>query len=310
MDDLHGRRECSSRLEHLTAFRDPTEDSSHRSCRCIEHVENSLLEFSLSHRKVGYMSLVGTLGKVALGAIAARGIGKMMSGSSSTGSSGLGGLLGSVLGGGGGSLLSGLMGGGSSAGNALSGLLGGGGSQQGGGLGALLAGLSGQSSGAQSAGGLGGILDALGGGSQQGGGGIGALLNQALAGKPADEVPATPDQEKEAEILLRAMIAAAKADGEIDAEEQRKITEHLGDVSPEEAELVRREMQSHTNLEDLIDSVPRGMEQQVYLMSLLAIDLDSQAEAQYLDKLARGLNISQQQANAIHEQLGVPKLYA
>ena len=110
--------------------------------------------------------------------------------------------------------------------------------------------------------------------------------------------------------MLRAMIAAAKADGEIDAEEQRKITEHLGDVSPEEAELVRREMQSHTNLEDLIDSVPRGMEQQVYLMSLLAIDLDSQAEAQYLDKLARGLNISQQQANAIHEQLGVPKLYA
>jgi uncharacterized membrane protein YebE (DUF533 family) len=256
------------------------------------------------------MSLVGTLGKVALGAIAARGIGKMMSGSSSGGGA-MGGLLGSLLGGsGGGSALSGLLGGGSSAGNALSGLLGGGQQQQGGGLGGLLAGLTGQQqSGGSSAGGLGGLLDALGGGTSQQSGGIGALLNQALAGTPADEIQATADQEKEAELMLRAMIAAAKADGEIDAEEQRKLTEHLGDVSPEEAEIVRREMQSQTSLEDLVRSVPKGLEQQVYLMSLLAIDLDSQAEAQYLDKLANGLGISHQQANAIHQQLGVPTLY-
>ncbi len=247
------------------------------------------------------MSLAGTLGKVAIGMIAARGIGKMMGGSSGS-SNALGGLLGSVLGGSG-----------SSAGNMLGGLLGGGGSQQGGGLGSMLSGLMGgqaQAATAPSAGGLGGLLDSLGGGSAAGGG-LGALLNQALGGAPANQIEATPDQEKEAELMLRAMIAAAKADGEIDAEEQRKLTEHLGDdVTPEELELVRREMTSQTSLEDLIQSVPRGMEQQVYFMSLLAIDLDSQAEAQYLDKLAKGLNISQQQANAIHEQLGVPKLYA
>jgi uncharacterized membrane protein YebE (DUF533 family) len=45
-------------------------------------------------------------------------------------------------------------------------------------------------------------------------------------------------------------------------------------------------------------------------MSLLAIDLDSKPEAQYLDQLAKGLNINQQQCNAIHEKLGVPQLYA
>ncbi len=246
------------------------------------------------------MSLAGTLGKVAIGMIAARGIGKMMGGSSGS-SNALGGLLGSVLGGSGGS-----------ASNMLGSLLGGGG-QQAGGLGSMLSGLMGgqsQAATGQSASGLGGLLDSLGGGSAAGGG-LGALLNQALGGTPASQIEATPDQEKEAEIMLRAMIAAAKADGEIDAEEQRKLTEHLGDdVTQEELELVRREMTSQTSLEDLIQSVPRGMEQQVYFMSLLAIDLDSQAEAQYLDKLAQGLNISQQQANAIHEQLGVPKLYA
>lgn len=266
------------------------------------------------------MSLVGTLGKLALGAIAAKGIGKMMGGGSTGGGSPLGGLLGGVLGGaggsGGGGMLSGLLGGGGSGGGGmLSGLLGGGKQQgSGGGLGAMLAGLGGQQSGGQQSasqqgGGLGGLLNSLGGGSQQGGG-LGALFNQALSGAPAAEIQATPDQEKEAEILLRAMISAAKADGEIDAEEQKKITEHLGDVSPEEAELVRNEMQSQTNLDDLIKSVPTGMEQQVYFMSLLAIDLDSPAEAKYLDKLARGMSISQQQANAIHEQLGVPSLYS
>ncbi len=247
------------------------------------------------------MSLAGTLGKVAIGMIAARGIGKMM-GNDSASSSALGGLLGSVLGGSGGS----------AAGNLLSSLMGGGANQQQtGGLGSILSGMmgGGQQSAGQSMGGLGGLLDSLGGGSSSGGG-LGALLNQALAGAPADEIQATPDQEKEAEIMLRAMICAAKADGEIDAEERRKLTEHLGDVSPEELELVRREMTSQTSLEDLITDVPKGLEQQVYLMSLLAIDLDSQAEAEYLDKLARGLGLSREQVDAIHEKLGVPTLYS
>jgi uncharacterized membrane protein YebE (DUF533 family) len=44
-------------------------------------------------------------------------------------------------------------------------------------------------------------------------------------------------------------------------------------------------------------------------MSLLGITLDSKEEAIYLDELARGLNISQEESNRIHEQLGAPKLY-
>ena len=44
-------------------------------------------------------------------------------------------------------------------------------------------------------------------------------------------------------------------------------------------------------------------------MSLLGIKLDSQVEAQYLDKLAKRMGISEQQANQIHAMLGVPNLY-
>lgn len=220
------------------------------------------------------MSLMGTLGKVAMGVIVAKGVGRMLGNSGGNSSGGLGGLLGSLTGGGSGASS---------------------------GLGGLLSGLSGKSGG----GGLGGILDSLGGGSQ--GAGLGGMLNDSLQG---NQVNANSEQEAQAEIMLRAMINAAKSDGELDQEEQDKITEHLGNVSREEAEFVRNELNSPLDVEGFINDVPRGMEQQVYLMSLLAIDLDTNEEANYLDQIAKGLNISPEVCNQIHEKLGAPTLYS
>lgn len=243
------------------------------------------------------MSMMGTLGKVAMGIMVAKGVGKMMGG----GSSGGGGLLGSLLGGG----QQSQSGGGGGLGG-LSDLL------SGGGLGGLLGGAS--QSGGQSSGGLGGLLGSLtGGGSQQSAGNtsnnndFASMFNDAIQGK---EPEPTPEQDQQAQVMLRAMVSAAKADGQIDADEQKKIIEHLGDVSNEDAEMVRNELQAPLDLDGLIRSVPNGMEQQVYLMSLLAIDLDSKEEAVYLDKLATGLNISNQVSNQIHEKLGAPQLYS
>ena len=210
------------------------------------------------------MSLMGTLGKVAMGIVVAKGIGKMMGGGGRTGGSG-GGL---------GDLLGGLIGGGASKGGA---------------------------------GGLGGILDSLGGGSKiskKSGDGLGDLLNGALNGEAATDT--TAEQETEAEVLLRAMIYAARADGHLDDAEKSKILDNLGD----ERSFVENELMSPRDVEGFIRSVPRGMEQQVYMMSLFAIDLDSNEEAHYLDQLAKGLNISHQDCNAIHEKLGAPVLHS
>jgi uncharacterized membrane protein YebE (DUF533 family) len=218
------------------------------------------------------MSLISTLGKVAMGIAVAKGLGKMMGGSK-------------------------------------------GGS--GGGIGDLLGGLVGGKS-ADTKGGLGGILDSLGGSKlgnaqsqgrnqESNQGGFGDLFGNAMQGK---EVNASTEQEQQAEIMLRAMINAAKSDGNITEDEQRKITEHLGDVSREEAEFVRKEINAPLDTKGFIQSVPRGMEQQVYLMSLMAIDLDSNEEAHYLDQLAKGLNISKDVCNQIHEKLGAPSIYA
>ncbi|MFK8066637.1 MAG: DUF533 domain-containing protein [Gammaproteobacteria bacterium] len=308
------------------------------------------------------MSLVKTLGKMAVGMMVAKAVSGMAGGSSQGSGGSLGGLLGGLLGGGQkssrssggdlGGLLGGLLGGqksgGGGLGDVLGGMLGGQSSSgsSGGGLGGLIEGLAknqkssgrqsgglgglgeliGSMSGGSSGGGLGdlagmlggaggqsqggslgGILDSLGGGSAASGG-LGGLLNDVLQGK--ENVQPTQDQEQQAEVMLRAMISAAKADGDIDAEEQQKIGEHLDDVTQDELDLVRSIMREPNDLQGLVRSIPNGMEQQAYFMSLLAIDLDSQKEANYLDQLAKGLNISPQESNSIHEKLGAPVLYS
>ena len=229
------------------------------------------------------MNLVKTLGKVAVGVMVARGVGKMMGGGQAAGSSqaaggGLGGLLGGLLSGGAGS----------AAGGGLAGM-----------LGSVLSGSGG-------GGGLGGLLGSLAGGGAAAGG-LGGLLNSALAGNAPEQV--SDNDNAQAELLLRAMINAAKCDGDIDESEQQKLLEHLGDVSEEEASFVRHEMAQPLDVEAFIRSVPQDMGPQVYLMSLLAIDLDAQAEARYLDALAQGFGIDHATANAIHEKVGVPTLY-
>jgi uncharacterized membrane protein YebE (DUF533 family) len=238
-------------------------DSSSIAIRVLYQRFNVIIILHFKKKDIS-MSMLGTLGKIAMGVMVAKTVGKAMGGS--------GGLLGGLLG--------------SNKAQAPQ---------------------SGTPN--SSGGGFGDILNSLAGGekSQTQGGGLGDLLSNALQGK---EVEATPSDEQKAEVLLNAMLNAAKADGKIDAEEEAKLTKHIGDASPEEIEIVKKAINSPLDVEAFIKSVPKGMEQQVYMMSLLAIDLDNQKEAEYLDSLSRGLNIPQQTANLIHQKVGAPVLYS
>ena len=91
--------------------------------------------------------------------------------------------------------------------------------------------------------------------------------------------------------------------------ELEKIIEHLGDVTPDEIAFVRREFEAPLDAQGFVRSVPRGMEQEVYVVSLMAIDLDSNPEAQYLHQLAQATGIGPDVVNQIHERLGAPKIY-
>ncbi len=110
-------------------------------------------------------------------------------------------------------------------------------------------------------------------------------------------------------VLIRAMINAAKADGSIDQKEQDGIVSRLEPLSPEETQFLRDEFRRPLNVHDFAHSVPRGMEQEVYSVSLMAIDLDTNPEAKYLRELAECLRIDPQMCNDIHHHYSAPQLY-
>lgn len=277
------------------------------------------------------MSMMKTLAKVAIGVALAKGASSMMKKGGSRGQAGSGGLFGGAhspepqrqaqSGGGLEDMLGSILGGNAGAtgqGNAggLGGLLeqlGGGQASRGsGGLNDLLGGLA---SGQQGAGGLGGLLGGLlgaGAATAQSGsqGGFGDMLNQAIARQDEPPVPPSQDQEAAAALMLRAMIQAMKSDGEIDQTEQSKLLDRLGDVSREEREFVQSEMQRRIDVKDLARDVPRGLEQQVYAMSVMGIDLDNQNEAQYLHQLANAMGVGPDAVNHIHDQLGAQRIYS
>lgn len=274
------------------------------------------------------MSLMKTLAKVAVGVAMAKGANAMMKRSQQGGgtsqSGGLGGLLGGLSGGTsatgntGGSLqdmLGGLLGGSGTAGGAGKGGLGGlleslGGAQGGtgsqGGLGGLLGGLAG-------AAGAGGLLGGLGGALQkapaQNDESFGAVLNSQFDQTPEPAIEPSRDQEAAAALMLSAMIQAAKSDGTFDDGEREKLLGQLGDVDAQEAAFVQERMQAPVDVDALVSSTPQGMGQQVYAMSVMAIDLDTQDEAQYLHKLATAYGLEPAKVNEIHAELGVPSLY-
>lgn len=296
------------------------------------------------------MSLMKSLARVAAGVMLAKGIGAMMKnaqgrqgqtggrqpssggrssggllddllgsntgggGNRNTGSGGLADMLGQVLGG-----RSGGAGSGSSYGGANSPRRG----QAQGGLGGILDQLS---TGA-AAGGLGGLLGGIlgGGGTQQpspqeklvqrgsqptNDASFGELFNDAIAKGDEPEIAPTPEQNALAGLMLKAMIQAAKSDGEIDDKEKAKLMSEFGDLDDDERAFIREQMAAPVDAAALAREVPEGYGPQIYLMSLMAIEFDNRKEAEYLHALAENLGLDKATVNGIHDKVGVINLYA
>ena len=144
-------------------------------------------------------------------------------------------------------------------------------------------------------------------------GGVGDLLDQVLndrrPGAPV-ELP-EPDREEElsAALMLRAVIQAVKCDGDLDEDERQRLMQAMGEADQREVQAVNAELQRPVDVKGLARAVPAGLEPQVYLVSLMAINLDQKAEANYLHQLAGELDLSPDQVNAIHDRAGVQRLY-
>ncbi|MEH7827607.1 DUF533 domain-containing protein [Gemmobacter denitrificans] len=261
------------------------------------------------------MSLVKTLAKVAIGVAVAKGVSHLaknglpgMGQTGATRSAGRGTQIGGA-----GDLL-----------GQLGGMLGGGKGASAGGLGGLLDGLTGGGTASRSRsrqnapsgleamlGGAGGgnLADMLGGllGGGAAAGGLGGMLTDALQGG----TPAQPsrDQELAAALMLRAMIQAAKCDGALDEAEKQKLMQALDGADQAELDFVNAELSAPLDIDGLARQVPQGMEEQVYMVSLSAIDLDNRNEAQYLHGLAQALDLTPDEVNRLHDQAGAARIY-
>ena len=180
------------------------------------------------------------------------------------------------------------------------------------------------------AGGLGALAGALlGGGSGAakgavGGGGLAMLASLAMSAlSKSGQPPAQPSRalfepqtsqeqqalEDDAEIIVRAMINAAKADGAIGEAEIERIVGKLGEdgLSREEKEFFVSEANKPMDLNRVVASAGGDPEMatQIYAASMLAIEVDTAAEQQYMQQLARGLGLHPQVVAYIDKTMGV-----
>ena len=182
------------------------------------------------------------------------------------------------------------------------------------------------------AGGIGALLGALMGGSNSttantlGGGMMGLLgmmaykaLKNSMGGSSAGvsasaSVPqtytqASPQQQNnDAEIILIAMIDAAKADGQVDQQELTKIMNSMKNagIGQDGMNYVIQKLQGPMETAKIVSAVKGRPElaAQVYSASVMTIEVDTQAERNYLDKLAKAMGLSQDVVNQIENLTG------
>ncbi|MEM7073934.1 MAG: DUF533 domain-containing protein [Pseudomonadota bacterium] len=168
---------------------------------------------------------------------------------------------------------------------------------------------------------LGQMGNATAGATEMGMAGLGSLMNSMQGASQAGthqsaqmmeamfgNTPAADAMEQQAKLMIRAMIQAAKSDGQIDAEEQAAIIGRLGDIDDEERAFVEAELKAPIDVAGLARDAGEIGREQVYSTSAAAIRLDSAAEAAYLHQLATALGLSDAQRDAIHDRMGLPRL--
>ncbi len=97
-----------------------------------------------------------------------------------------------------------------------------------------------------------------------------------------------------ATVLIRAMIAAAAADGRIDAQEQKKILGGLQQAGLAGAarQFLAREIEKPATIDDLAEAVSSQEEAvQVYTAARITVDPDAEEEHEFLAALAERLGI-------------------
>jgi uncharacterized membrane protein YebE (DUF533 family) len=112
-------------------------------------------------------------------------------------------------------------------------------------------------------------------------------------------------------VLVRAMIAAAKADGHIDAQEREKIAGRLSEaeLGAEAERFVNQELANPVDIDALVAAAKTEEQRvEIYTASRLAIDPETRAERGYLDHLAGRLQLPDALIDRIEQTVSAAKI--
>ncbi|MFN3575677.1 MAG: tellurite resistance TerB family protein [Tabrizicola sp.] len=134
------------------------------------------------------------------------------------------------------------------------------------------------------------------------GGGAAALPSpEGTQFLPSD--PAAADEL--ATHLLQAMVSAAKADGHVTPDERARIDGQLGNlgIGDEAAALIAAELDAPLDVGRIAALAKSEAEAvQIYAISLLVVDPDTEAEKAYLDRLASALKLEPGLVERLHAE--------
>jgi uncharacterized membrane protein YebE (DUF533 family) len=124
---------------------------------------------------------------------------------------------------------------------------------------------------------------------------------------PAAEANPRDAAQRDAVLLIQAMIAAAAADGLIDDAERERIVASTADAGLDEEtqRFLVNELEHPKSLAAVAGATRAELAADVYAASCMAITLDTEAERVYLDTLAARLVLSAETRAAVHQQLEI-----
>ena len=134
-------------------------------------------------------------------------------------------------------------------------------------------------------------------------------------GVRADELSFFPEEDdiesihKLELVLVKAMIAASRADGLIEVEETQKIFKQIRSFNLEEDEFkLMSQINQPTNIDELIESASSiELATEIYTVSCLVIEEANEAEREYLAILADKLKLPNELVNAIEIEVNAQK---
>jgi uncharacterized membrane protein YebE (DUF533 family) len=125
-------------------------------------------------------------------------------------------------------------------------------------------------------------------------------------GSTIDKLDDSDGMNRRSFAIMKAMIAAAKADGQVDAAEQEAIRAQMDNMGLDDSDLLalRDELTKPLDANDVAASADSpSAAAEMYLVSRLVIDVDSQAERNYIQNLASALSLSPTMVESLDQQI-------